>query len=150
AGIVEAPPEEAPVRRRNRDRLVVPPRPVEPGHVGAVDPGMAPSDPRIALGPKNEPRHGVRLSLPRPCGNTAQEGLEGRPSTPYEARRTVIITSAAALFSRGRLRLKLENHPQSSQPPASWTSVRSSCGKTMRVGWRWTTSRCRPFSLMSN
>ena len=28
------------------------------------------------------------------------------------------MTSAAALFSRGRRRLKFENHPQSSQPPA--------------------------------
>ena len=59
-GIVEAAAEEAAVRGRDGHRLAILPGAVEPRDVGAVDPGMPPANPRLPLGPKDEPRHGVR------------------------------------------------------------------------------------------
>ena len=56
-GVVEASPEHPAVGRRNGHRLVVPPGPVQAQDVGPVDPGVAPPNPRLALGTEDQPRH---------------------------------------------------------------------------------------------
>ena len=96
------------------DRLVGPPGALQARDVGAVDPRVPGEDPAFPPGAEHE---------------SGGHGGDARQTR----RSTVIIISAFRARSSGRARLKFENQPTNSSPPASSTIARSSWGKTMRV-----------------